>query len=165
MSAEEKFQKFICNIEEWMSGHNIIYSFQKSFDKHKELKNIIECTGSDYSNFTIEQCQDAMILLNQYCTYLNIVLSREKASKIWADQGLNYILAGKTFDKYTKWEEKKALILKEGSISVKLQELKTICETRIMLIESQIKNIEFNLKILESIWRNKNYERIPKTGS
>lgn len=159
MTPEEKLEKFLSNINEWVSGHNIVYASQNSFNKSEQVEKIINLDNSDLRCYNVQECQDAMFVLNQYFTYLNLVLSREKATKLWADQGLNYLLAGKEFPQYTKWEEKKALILREGSVATKLQELKTNCEARIMIVEAQMKNVEYILKVIESVWRTKSYER------
>lgn len=159
MTLEEKLEKFLNGINEWASGHNIVYSSQSLFNKPEEIETILNIDGSDLKNFSVDECRDAMLTLNRYLSYLNLVLSREKSAKSWSDQGLNYLLAGKDFSPYVKWEEKKALILREGSIAAKLQELKTVCEGRIMTIEAQIKNTEYILKIIEQVWRNKSYDR------
>jgi len=159
LTPEEKLEKFLYNIEEWVSGHHIAYASQKEFSKNEQVEKIINLDNSELRGYNVQECQETLLVLNQYFVYLNLVLSREKAAKAWADQGLNYLLAGKEFSPYTKWEEKKALILREGSVAAKLQELKTSCEARIMLVEAQMKNIEYILKIVESIWRSKSYER------
>lgn len=159
MTPEEKLEKFLSNIDEWVSGHHIAYASQKEFSKNEQIEKIINLDNSELRGYNIQECQEALFVLNQYFTYLNLVLSREKAAKAWADQGFNYLLAGKEFSPYTKWEEKKALVLKEGSVAIKLQELKTNCEARMMLVEAQMRNVEYILKIIESVWRKKSYEQ------
>lgn len=159
MTPEEKLEKFLTSVDEWCSGHNIVYASQKSFSDKDKIDRILNLDNSELVSYSLQDCQDAMLMLNRYHTYLNIAISREKASRNWTEQGLNYLIAGKDFSQYTKWEEKKALILRDGSIAAKLQELKTVCEARILILESQIKNVEYILKIVEQNWRTKSYDR------
>jgi len=156
---ENKISNFLSKISEWISSHNIAYSDKECFDDYENANNILNSDYKKICSYTNHEYQEKLFLLNQYYTYLNLALSREKSAKTWADQGLNYVLAGKNFSQFIKWEERKAIVLRESQVAAKLQELKMTAEARIMVLEAQMHNIETSMKILENVARNKIYER------
>ena len=151
---EEKLQNFLTKIDQWMYSSNIQYR-NAPFDKNDEVLNILDCNINDLRERTTENHQENIMILNQYRHQLLHVVAREKSIKAWAEQGINYLIAGKEFNKFMKWEEKYFTVIKKNAVGEKLQELKTTSEARIMSAEATIKTVETAIKVLENLGRSK----------
>lgn len=157
---EVKLHNFLSQISEWAVGHSIVYTEDKPFENGEEqIEHILNFDAKNLYEYNYEAYQKDLFRLTQYHTYLNLALAREKSVKAWADQGFNYLLAGKTFPPYTRWEEKKFLLTRESAVAAKLQTLTTTCEARISILEARMKGVEGVMKIIDNVARNKMYDR------
>lgn len=156
---EEKIKKFHENIDEWISGHNINYGMDNSFELTQRVGKIMRFTEDDIKKLSNTDCQAAMFTLNKYVIYTSSVVAREKAVKQWTEQGIWYIITGQKHDQYAKWEEKYHSAIRSSKSGLKLQMLKTTADARILAGEATIKGLENAIKILENIGRSKSYER------
>jgi hypothetical protein len=156
---DAKITNFHKNIDEWISGHNINYGIDDSFELTQRVGNIMHLMEDDIKKMSHLDCQAAMFTLNKYIVYTSSVVAREKAVKQWADQGIWYIVTGQKHDQYAKWEEKYHSAIRNHKSGLKLQMLKTTAEARILAGEATIKGIENAIRILENISRSKSYER------
>jgi hypothetical protein len=163
MTEEEleiRLINFLAKISEWATGHSIIYTTDQQFKNGEEqINSLLNADPKDLYSYGYEAYQADLFRLTQYHSYLNLVLAREKSTRSWADQGFNYLLAGKTFPPYTRWEEKKFSLMRESKVAAKLQELTTTCEARISILEARMKGVEGVIKIIENVARNKMYDR------
>lgn len=157
---ETKLSTFLEKISEWSNNHSIIYDTEKSFHgDEEEVHSFLKSNPSEFINYDYEECQTNIFRLVQYNSYLNMITAREKSVKTWADQGFSYLMAGKVFEPYTKWEEKKFILVRSSRIGEKLQELSTMSESRILILEARMKEVESVIKIIENVARSKVYAR------
>lgn len=153
-----KLENFLAKISNWMNLNGITYP-NDNIQNINDIECILDGSPKDLRDSTAQSCQENLFTLNQYLYRLNMSLSKERSVKAWAEQGINFLIASKEFSPYIKWEEKKFIIVKESKIGAKLQELKTISESRIMVCEAMIKRVENAMKIIENVGRVKTYER------
>lgn len=154
-----KINNFHKNIDDWLDATKINYGMQDLSEECHRVGVIMHFTEDDIKKLSFIDCQAASFTLNKYVAYLNTVLSREKAVKQWAEQGIWYIVTGQKHNQYAKWEEKYHASIRNSKTGIKLQMLKTTAEFRILSVEAQIKGLEHAMKVLESIARSKSYER------
>jgi hypothetical protein len=156
---DEKINKFHKNIDDWIESKHVDYGVDDSYEKCREVGNILHLSREDLKNMSVVDYQTAIYALNQYWIYLNKLLAREKAVKTWADQGIWYIITGMEHDKYTKWEEKYHMSIRASPMGIKLQILKTTAEARILATEATSSRLETAIKVLENLSRSKSYDR------
>jgi hypothetical protein len=156
---DAKITNFHKNIDEWISGHNINYGIDDSFELAQRVGQIMHFTEDDIKKLSNLDCQAAIFTLNKYIVYTNSLLAREKAVKQWAEQGIWYIITGQKHDQYAKWEEKYHSAIRNSKSGLKLQMLKTTADARILAGEATAKGLEHAIKVLENIARSKSYER------
>ena len=156
---DERINKFHKSIDDWIESKNIDYGVDSFGDKVYEVSKVLHLSRDELKAMSSVDCQTAIFLLNQYWSYLNTLLAREKAVKTWADQGIWYIITGMQHDKYSKWEEKYHMSIRASPMGIKLQILKTTAEARILATEATAGRLETAIKVLESLSRSKSYDR------
>lgn len=157
--VEIKLENFLAKISTWMTHCDIIWNAEDRFPRMSDVECALNADYRDFRQSSQQQLQETLFLLNQYLYRLNMELAKEQSVKAWADQGINFLIAGQEFPQYTKWEEKKFLIVRKSKIAEKLQELKTVSDARILIAEAIIKKVETSMKIIENMGRIKMYER------
>lgn len=158
-NIDEKYALFHKNIDEWIDSSKINYGLDDLSEEVYKVGKILHFTEDEVKKMSFIDCQAAIFTLNKYSMYMNTILSREKAVRQWADQGIWYIITGQKHNQYAKWEEKYHSSIRNSPSGIKLQKLKTTADFRILALESQIKGIENAMKVIESIARSKSYER------
>jgi hypothetical protein len=154
-----KISNFHKTIDDWIHNSHADIDNEKLGDKFDEVTTIIHMSREDLNKMSSVECQTAVYLLNQQAGYLKMKISREKAVKAWAEQGIGYLITGSKHDKYAKWEEKYYESIRSSQTGIKLQTLKTTADARILAGGATIETIETAMRILENLARSKSYEQ------
>lgn len=158
-NIDERLIKFHKTLDNWISDHKIDYGTNIGDEAFKEVCRILHFQNQDIKSLTAMDAQAAIYSLSQYLHHTKVLIDREKAVKAWVEQTIGYIISGMTFDKYTKWEEKYHLAIRNHPSGARLQILKTTADYRILAGESSIERLNHAIKVLENISRSKTYDR------
>lgn len=158
-NVDERLMKFHNTLDNWISDHKIDYGATVSDETFKEVCRILHFQSEDIKSLTAMDAQAAIYILSQYLHHMKVIVDREKAVKAWVEQTIGYIISGMAFDKYTKWEEKHHLAVRNHPSGLRLRMLKTTADYRILSGESTIERLNHAIKVLENISRSKTYDR------
>jgi hypothetical protein len=154
-----KINNFHKTIDDWIHSNHADIDNEKLGDRIYEVTQIIHMSREDLNKMSAIECQTAVYILNQQVGYLKMKISREKAVKAWAEQGIGYLITGSKHDKYAKWEEKYYESIRSSQTGIKLQMLKTTADARILAGAASVETIETAMRVLENLARSKSYEQ------
>jgi len=126
----------------------------KSPGTEEELESYLNLDRKGMEALQAENCAEIGTRLAQYSFYLQRLYNREKARVIWAKQQLTDTIAKSLgdYDKFTKFDVKVALIIKENAYADSLQKIVTYAEQRTQRLEflaTSIKHIADAMKNMQ----------------
>jgi len=153
MSGEEKYNKFVEDIDKWLKNIGLV-----EIRANEEVEILLEINPSDLKKLTHDQMLIGAYNLTCYADYLQKIMSREQIAFDWAEDAIWYIVSGKLNnygEKYTKWQDKYYSAIKENPIANQLLRVKKSAEAKIKTLTNHIDNIKKLSDILESLARRR----------
>jgi len=144
ISAKDKLFKIDTILDEYEKSVGLPAC--KSPGTEDELNKYFLMNRKEIESLTPEDCSEISVRLMQFGFYLQRLCNREKSRIIWVKQKLIEYIAKQlnSYDKFTKYDIKVALIIKEDNYAYDLQQILTYAEqrfTRLELLSLNIKNL------------------------
>ena len=118
-----------------------------------ELQEYLSMDRTAIEAMSPERAIAISIRMSQYSFYLQRCINRDKAIKTWADSELSDVIASEvnSFDKYTKYEARVALICKNNSAAGELRRIQLFASQRIERLSelaAGIKNLSYVISLM-----------------
>lgn len=138
MNASERLEKFLSNIEEYVSAKNFT---GPAFNQ--EFKQAEEFDTSLLNQLTQDECFNYAFQLYQYADAINSELARNKSVVNWCEDALNKMISRELINmqQIAKHEMKVAAILQENEVATKINEWKITAQARVDLLQAKEYNI------------------------
>lgn len=137
LNANESKEKFEQSIDEYLEISKICFSSYKeefSFYADMELSDLVSKTRSELL--------DIAYMLQGYASYIQDELNRNTVVLNWCNSFLDELLVKfekqHAFDKYTKFEMKKIIMISDNSFAQTIEELRKTASMRVTLLEGKV---------------------------
>lgn len=153
MNGEERFNKFVEDIENWIQGVGRL-----KIERNEEVEKYLNLDIAQLKRLSSEECNIGAYCLTAYAEYLQNVLAKEKMALEWADDGIWYIISDKLNNyggQYAKWQEKYYSAIKENPIAKEMTRVKINAQARITSVEHSIENTKKLSEILLNLSRRR----------
>jgi hypothetical protein len=153
MNGEKRLNEFLSSIDEWIDCHNIA-----KIEKNENIEHILNLKYDDITALTEEQCFGYSYELYAHSEYIERIKEREKSILEWADSSIWYIICSAVNqygDKYTKWQEKYFLAVKENPLASDILKVKNHAQARINSISNYSDNLKKMAELLNNIAKRK----------
>jgi uncharacterized protein YlzI (FlbEa/FlbD family) len=137
LNANESKQKFEQSIDEYLESSHIVFSKYK-----EEYAFYSDMELSDLANKSRSELLDIAYMLQGYASYIQDETNRNLVVLNWCNSVLDELLVKfeKTaaFDKYTKFDMKKVIMISDNSFAQTIEELRKTASTRVTLLEGKV---------------------------
>jgi undecaprenyl pyrophosphate synthase len=152
ISAKDKLSKIDQILDDYEKRSGLPQC--KAPGAEEEFEKYLTMDRTEMEALQHENCAEIGYRLSQYAFYLQRLFNREKARVIWARQQLTDTIAKSLgdYDKFTKYDIKVALIIKENVYAESLSKIITYAEQRAQRLEflaTSLKNMADALKNMQ----------------
>lgn len=156
METKEELQKLENDLDSYLNSLGL-----KNLMYNPEIDECFGMSQDQLSHLTDCQCAEKAILLAEYSFFLQKEYNRQNGIKSWADKKLIELTAkeGSNYDKYTKWEAKRALIVNDNEYAKKLDEVYSSANQRCDEINHLAHSISILADKLSELNKTKRYKK------
>jgi hypothetical protein len=144
-TAKENLEQHIKDIDDYINGHNTKFS---SF--REEFLLVADMSIENLKKLTKDELFDSAYMLYSYASYIQDDINRNKIALDWCNDQLEKLVVkhNDTFDKYTKHESKKQIIVQENSYAAKVDQMRLVAEARLQSLDGKVYEIKRKADIL-----------------
>ena len=134
LKASDRLADHIKSIDEYIAMSNVSYS---SFNV--EYVVAANLTKDDLSKMTTQEMFDTAYILYGYSTYIQDEINKNKVALSWCEDQIEKLVAANlhNFDKYTKHDVKRQIIIKENSFAASVDNMRAVAEARLQSLEGK----------------------------
>ena len=163
MTGEEKLNKFLEAMDNWIACKNIIPSKGptkklKSEEYKGNISRILSFTADTLQTLTAEECLSYAYELHAYGEYLESVKVKENIVLEWADASIWYTISTLMQNygtKFTKWQEKYYSAIQENPLASYLLTIKINAESRVTILNGKSERIQKMADTLTNLSRRR----------
>lgn len=137
LNANESKEQFEKSIDEYLDSSHIVFSSYK-----EEYAFYADMELSDLANKSRSELLDIAYMLQGYASYIQDETNRNTVILNWCNSVLDELLVKfeKTaaFDKYTKFDMKKIIMISDNSFAQTIEELRKTASMRVTLLEGKV---------------------------
>lgn len=153
MNGEKKLNEFLSSIDEWVNCHGIA-----KIENNENIEHILNLKFDQIKALTEEECLAYSYELYAHSEYIERVKEKERSVLEWAESSIWYIICSTVNqygDKYTKWQEKYFLAVKENPLASEILKIKNYAQARLGSISTYSDNLKKMADLLNNIARRK----------
>tara|TARA_R110000824_G_scaffold3275_2_gene15556 strand:+ start:658 stop:1137 length:480 start_codon:yes stop_codon:yes gene_type:complete len=147
----------IDKLEEFMNTLDSYASNIPSVEPNPDVEKLINLSSFELKSFTSEECCEKAYVLYGYCNYLQKEYNKQAAKSKWCEECINHAVSSKShnFDKYTKWEVKVNLVIREDDFIQKVWRVKRVVDGIVTSCSETIRDIRKQADTLIELSRRK----------
>ena len=133
--AKERLKDLDLRLDGILSSYGVLSDATPNAD---EFGRLLTLSHIELAKLTPEQCSEGAYILRQGAFTLQKEYNRERAREVWANAQIDKTVAEEMgqFDKYMRYEQKRALAIKQNSFAFKLNEIQVYAQSRAIRLES-----------------------------
>lgn len=127
-----------------------------------EVEKFLNISQAEIRRMSDEECGEASVILNQEATYVQLEINRLQADLNWCNGYIEFIIANNidnTGGKYTPYEYRRVLAIKENDVAVKVQKIINNIKLQIDAIHYIPNHLECISKSFEYLQNTKNRQK------
>jgi len=145
--AQDELDKYLVQIDEFIECNHFTDSTYK-----EQYKSYADLTEEDLRQMGSKELLDGAYFLFGYCSYIQDCANKQRVILNWCNSQLEKIVSKyekeSGFDKYTKHESKKPIVIRENIYAEKVEELRLIAESKYQILELKSLNIKKRGEVL-----------------
>jgi hypothetical protein len=99
-----------------------------------ETNRYLTMSAHEQRKLSAEECGEAAVVLNQAATYIQLEINQMKADIKWCEKYIDWLIASSitnTGSKYTPFEYRKVLAIRQNDVAMKFYKIITDIEIRV----------------------------------
>jgi len=137
LNASDTLKEFEKSIDEYLASSNICFSSYK-----EEYAFYSDMELSDLANKSRAELLDIAYMLQGYASYIQDEINRNIAILNWCNNLLDELLVKfereNAFDKYTKFEMKRTIMVSDHSFAKVIEEVRKDSSMKVTLLEGKV---------------------------
>ena len=145
--AQGELDKYLAQIDEFIEcNHFRDSTYKEQYALYADL------TAEQLKLMGSKELLDGAYFLFGYCSYIQDCANRQRVILNWCNSQLDKIVSkyekDSGFDKYTKYEAKRPIVIRENIYAEKVEELRLIAESKYQILEIKSLNIKKRGEVL-----------------
>jgi len=144
-TAKENLEQHIKDIDDYINSHNTKFS---SF--REEFLLVADLPMESLKKLTKDELFDNAYILYSYASYIQDDINRNKIALDWCNDQLEKLVVkhNDSFDKYTKHESKRQIIVQDNNYAAKVDQMRLVAESRLQALDGKVYEIKRKADIL-----------------
>lgn len=144
-TAKENLEQHIKDIDDYINSHNTKFS---SF--REEFLLVADLPMESLKKLTKDELFDNAYILYSYASYIQDDVNRNKIALDWCNDQLEKLVVkhNDSFDKYTKHESKRQIIVQDNNYAAKVDQMRLVAESRLQALDGKVYEIKRKADIL-----------------
>lgn len=144
-TAKENLEQHIKDIDDYINSHDTKFS---SF--REEFLLVADLPMESLKKLTKDELFDNAYILYSYASYIQDDINRNKIALDWCNDQLEKLVVkhNDSFDKYTKHESKRQIIVQDNNYAAKVDQMRLVAESRLQALDGKVYEIKRKADIL-----------------
>lgn len=145
--AEDELAKYLRQIDDFIECNHFKDSTYK-----EEYRAYADLTAEQLDKMGSKELLDGAYLVFGYCSYVQDCANKQRVILNWCNSQLDKVVSkyekDSGFDKYTKHEAKRPIVIRDNIYAEKVEELRLIAEAKYQTLEVKALNLKKRGEVL-----------------